>query len=98
LQVGGVRFKPFSEETLERLQQNHRLVKVTKIRRRGILERWSYGSMTGGGSRHPLKGAKGDGYGPYKIHRQQGSPHTNIKTCTREAVVRANCFYFFYGD
>ncbi|KAJ7799303.1 hypothetical protein B0H14DRAFT_2903647 [Mycena olivaceomarginata] len=84
--VGGVRFKPFSEETLERLQQNHRLVKVTKIRRRGILERWAYGSMTGGGSRHPLKGAKGDGYGPYKIHRQQGSPHTNIKTCTREAV------------
>ncbi|KAJ7328883.1 hypothetical protein DFH08DRAFT_1023438 [Mycena albidolilacea] len=73
-------------ETLECLQQNHWLVKVTKIRCRGILEHWAYGSMTGGGSRHPLKGAKGDGYGPYKIHQKQGSPCTNIKTCTREAV------------
>ncbi|KAK6995638.1 hypothetical protein R3P38DRAFT_3288328 [Favolaschia claudopus] len=67
--VGGVRFKPFSEETLEQLLYNHSLVIVRAIRRRAIMQIWAYGTMTAAGSRQPVGGAKGDTYGPYASHR-----------------------------
>ncbi|KAK6971899.1 hypothetical protein R3P38DRAFT_3336500 [Favolaschia claudopus] len=67
--VGGVRFKPFSEETLEQLLYNHSLVITRAIRRRAIMQIWAYGTMTAAGSRQPVGGAKGDTYGPYASHR-----------------------------
>jgi hypothetical protein len=50
LQVGDVRFKAFSDKTLEHLIHNHRLVKVRAIRRHSIMQQWAYGSMTATGS------------------------------------------------
>ncbi|KAF7336680.1 hypothetical protein MVEN_02103000 [Mycena venus] len=82
--VGGVRFKPFSEKTLARLVNNHRLVKVRAIRRRDIMQRWSYGTMTGSGSGQPKGGRKGSVYGPYACHR--GDTPDDIKALFRGAA------------
>ncbi|KAK7006866.1 hypothetical protein R3P38DRAFT_2555019 [Favolaschia claudopus] len=83
--VGGVRFKPFSEETLARLIYNHRLVVVRAIRRRAIMQMWAYGTMTATGSRQPSGGGKGDGYGPYACHR--GDTVDDISAMAREGTV-----------
>ncbi|KAK7053938.1 hypothetical protein R3P38DRAFT_2501047 [Favolaschia claudopus] len=80
--VGGVRFKPFSDKTLARLLHNHRLVLVRGIRRRDIMQWWSYGSMTATGSRQPNGGLKGDGYRAYACHR--GDTPDDIKATVRE--------------
>ncbi|KAF8130448.1 hypothetical protein K438DRAFT_1999430 [Mycena galopus ATCC 62051] len=82
--VGGVRYKPFSKPTLARLVSNHRLVKVRAIRRREILQRWAYGTMTARGSRQPIGGRKGDVYGPYACHR--GDTRDDIKALFRDAM------------
>ncbi|KAJ7343247.1 hypothetical protein DFH08DRAFT_962375 [Mycena albidolilacea] len=82
--VSGVRFKPFSKKTLARLINNHRLVKIRAIRRRDMLHRWRYGTMTAAGSRQPAQGRKGDVYGPYACHR--GDTPDDIKALFREAV------------
>ncbi|KAJ7612385.1 hypothetical protein DFH06DRAFT_1371504 [Mycena polygramma] len=82
--VGGVRFKPFSKPILGRLNDNHRLVQVRAIRRRDMMQRWAYGSITGRGSRQPSGGRKGDCYGPYACHR--GDTPDDIRALFRDAV------------
>ncbi|KAK7016833.1 hypothetical protein R3P38DRAFT_3320747 [Favolaschia claudopus] len=82
--VGGVRFKPFSEETLARLLYNHRLVVVRAIRRRAIMQIWAYGTMTATGTRQPMGGAPGDVYGPYACH--QGDTIHDINALGREGI------------
>ncbi|KAF7330970.1 hypothetical protein MVEN_02437100 [Mycena venus] len=82
--VGGIHFKPFSEKTLARLVNNHRLVKVRAIRRRDMMQRWLYGTMTGNGSGQPKGGRKGSVYGPYACHR--GDTPDDIKALFRGAA------------
>ncbi|KAJ6576347.1 hypothetical protein B0H10DRAFT_938568 [Mycena sp. CBHHK59/15] len=84
VQVGGVRFKTFSSETLQILQEHHRLIRVRAIRRRSDMEAWAYGTMTAAGSRMPMGGRKGDGYAPYACHR--GDSVDDIKALFRQAV------------
>ncbi|KAJ6488270.1 hypothetical protein C8R47DRAFT_1071989 [Mycena vitilis] len=85
--VGGVRYKPFSEDTVTRLLHDHRLVKSRALRRRAMLQRWAYGTMTGGGSRPPMGGRRGDVYGPYAAHL--GDTPDDIRAMFREAVANA---------
>ncbi|KAJ7787382.1 hypothetical protein B0H14DRAFT_3505641 [Mycena olivaceomarginata] len=82
--VGGVRFKAFSDKTLEHLIHNHRLVKVRAIRRRSIMQRWAYGSMTATGSRQASGGRRGDTYSAYACHR--GDTPDDIKALFSEAM------------
>ncbi|KAJ6499746.1 hypothetical protein C8R47DRAFT_1068634 [Mycena vitilis] len=82
--VGGVRYKPFSQKTVTRLLHDHRLVKSRALRRRAMLQRWAYGTMTGGGSRPPMGGRRGDVYGPYAAHL--GGTPDDIRAMFREAV------------
>ncbi|KAJ7837249.1 hypothetical protein B0H14DRAFT_2589344 [Mycena olivaceomarginata] len=82
--VGGVRFKVFSERVLQYLINAHRLVKVRTIRRRDIMQRWAYGTMTATGSRQAAGRRKGDTYGPYACHR--GDTPDDIKAFFSEAV------------
>ncbi|KAJ7495883.1 hypothetical protein B0H11DRAFT_2226884 [Mycena galericulata] len=82
--VGGVRFKAFSKKILAQLVVNHRRVAVQAIRRREAMEAWAYGTMTAGGSRQPMGGRRGDGYGPYSCHR--GDTPDDIKALFRHAV------------
>ncbi|KAJ7843565.1 hypothetical protein B0H14DRAFT_3689309 [Mycena olivaceomarginata] len=82
--VGGVRFKAFSDKTLEHLIHNHRLVKVRAIRRCSIMQRWAYGSMTATGSRQASGGRRGDTYSAYACHR--GDTPDDIKALFSEAM------------
>ncbi|KAJ7339054.1 hypothetical protein DFH08DRAFT_812448 [Mycena albidolilacea] len=82
--VGGVHFKPFSKKTLACLINNHQLVKIRAIRRRDMLHRWRYGTMTAAGSRQPAQGQKGDVYGPYTCHH--GDIPDDIKKLFWEAI------------
>ncbi|KAJ7086967.1 hypothetical protein C8R44DRAFT_893365 [Mycena epipterygia] len=82
--VGGVRFKAFSKATLAQLVSNHRRVRVRAIRRQNAMQAWAYGSMTATGSRQPMGGYKGDGYGPYECHR--GDTPDDIRALFRHAV------------
>ncbi|KAJ7107355.1 hypothetical protein C8R44DRAFT_885376 [Mycena epipterygia] len=82
--VGGVRFKAFFKATLAQLVSNHRRVRVRAIRRQNAMQAWAYGSMTATGSRQPMGGYKGDGYGPYECHR--GDTPDDIRALFRHAV------------
>ncbi|KAF8188167.1 hypothetical protein K438DRAFT_979332 [Mycena galopus ATCC 62051] len=91
--VGGVRYKPFSKTTLQRMLHNHRLAVVRAIRRRGLLQYWAYGTMSGSGSRQPAGGKEGDGYAAYAWHR--GDTEDNIKSTMREGLVSVFRYYLF---
>ncbi|KAJ6625544.1 hypothetical protein B0H10DRAFT_1942445 [Mycena sp. CBHHK59/15] len=82
--VGGVRYKALSQDTLHLLQNNHRLIQVRAVRRRKEMEAWAYGTMTPSGSRQPMGGRKGDGYGPYPDHK--GDTPDDIKALFRHAL------------
>ncbi|KAJ6471204.1 hypothetical protein DFH09DRAFT_1220462 [Mycena vulgaris] len=82
--VGGVRFQALSEKTLKIMQDNHRSVRIRALRRRGDMQAWAYGSMTATGSRMPMGGMEGDGYGPYVCH--SGDSVEDIQALFRHAV------------
>ncbi|KAK7024097.1 hypothetical protein R3P38DRAFT_2531662 [Favolaschia claudopus] len=82
--VGGIRYNPFSKQTLVRLVKNHRLVKVCTVRRRGVLHRWLYGSMTPLGTRQPTGGRKGDNFVAYACHR--GDTPADIQALERSST------------
>ncbi|KAJ6513124.1 hypothetical protein C8R45DRAFT_335029 [Mycena sanguinolenta] len=75
--VGGVRFKVFSKKVLSRLRDNHRRVKICAIRRSDDMEAWSFGDMTGKGSRQASGGYDGDIYGPFAS--ESGSTPDDIR-------------------
>lgn len=85
-QVAGVRFRAFSENTLQRLQNNHRLITVRALKWREALHAWNHGTMTALGSRQPVGGRRGDSYVPYAIH--SGQTVDDIKALFRHAEVR----------
>ncbi|KAJ7168261.1 hypothetical protein C8R43DRAFT_945465 [Mycena crocata] len=82
--VGGVRFNPMSTKTLDELLANHRRVIICALRRRGVLQRWAHGSMTGTGWHEPTGGRKGDGYSLYACHT--GDTADDMKALHRHAV------------
>jgi hypothetical protein len=84
-QVGGVRYHAMVPETLEQLISNHRMVVVRGVRRRGDIEHWNYGSMTGSGPRQAKGGIPGDVYGPYACHK--GNTVDDIRALFRHALV-----------
>jgi hypothetical protein len=67
------------------MQDNHNLVHTHAVRRRAAMQAWAYGSMTARGSRFPMRGGAGDGYGPYACH--SGHSIEDIKVLFRHAVV-----------
>ncbi|KAK7015055.1 hypothetical protein R3P38DRAFT_3572443 [Favolaschia claudopus] len=69
IEVGGFRYKAFSEPTLKLLEYNSLLIETRAMRRRPAMQRWDYGLMSGAGTRMPTGGRKGDGYIPYSVHR-----------------------------
>lgn len=71
--------------TLGQLISNHHCVLVRGVRRRGEMERWNYGSMTGNGPRQPKGGLPGDVYGPYACHK--GNTPDDIRALFRHALV-----------
>ncbi|KAJ6563799.1 hypothetical protein B0H19DRAFT_1067415 [Mycena capillaripes] len=82
--VGGVRYHAMGPKTLDQLISNHRRVVVRGVRRRGEIERWNYGTMTGGGPRQPTGGRTGDVYGPYACHK--GNTADDIRALFRHAL------------
>lgn len=88
MEVGGVRFKPFSADLLQTMKDNHRLVCVRSVKRRESMEAWSYGSMTAAGSREATGGRKGDTYAEYTIH--SGKTVDDINALFRHAQVCHN--------
>ncbi|KAJ7170372.1 hypothetical protein C8R43DRAFT_1120802 [Mycena crocata] len=82
--VGGVRFKAFSKNTLARLAENHRRVKVRAMRRRKEMQEWAHGTMTGTGSHQASGGYDGDIYGAFDCH--SGITPEDIKAVIRHGV------------
>jgi hypothetical protein len=73
------------KQTLEQLVANHHRVVVHGVRRRDEMQRWNYGTMTGGGPHQPNGGKTGDVYGPYACH--SGATPDDIRALFQHAIV-----------
>jgi hypothetical protein len=88
-QVGGIKFKAFSQHTYSYLLQGHRMISNCRSVRRGkALEMWAYGNITPVGSRVAQGGRPADVYRPYERH--DATTIDGIKTLFHHAHVSKN--------